>query len=192
MRPSGQTHDHPGDRPEPSATGRAGWRVTVAEAAEILGTTTDAVRSRMRRGKLRREEGEDGTVYVLLDAHDTSGQDGLTTANGQKPAENSHSTGAPKGGDRQKTVEDGPLVDALRDQIHYLRGELALERESSSELRRIIVGMTQRIPVVEPETSPGERGGPETVAGGFNNAAASSDSQDPAPRRSWLLRWFGF
>src|SRR5215216_211385 len=47
----------------PSAT-----RLTVQEAAEALGITVEAVRARIKRGKLRREKGEDGTVYVWLDA----------------------------------------------------------------------------------------------------------------------------
>ncbi len=42
-------------------------RVTVIEAASILGITPDAVRSRLRRGTLRKEAGDDGTVYVRLD-----------------------------------------------------------------------------------------------------------------------------
>src|SRR5215212_7721935 len=50
----------------PSAT-----RVTVQEAAEALGITVEAVRARIKRGKLRREKGEDGTVYVWLEAAQT-------------------------------------------------------------------------------------------------------------------------
>jgi hypothetical protein len=39
--------------------------VTVPGAADILGIPPDAVRTRLRRGKLRREQGEDGAVPVL-------------------------------------------------------------------------------------------------------------------------------
>jgi len=42
-------------------------RVTVAEAADALGISAEAVRMRVRRGTLRPEHAE-GTVYVLLDA----------------------------------------------------------------------------------------------------------------------------
>jgi hypothetical protein len=41
-------------------------RTTVAEAAEILGISAEAVRGRIRRGTLPVER-ESGTVYVLLD-----------------------------------------------------------------------------------------------------------------------------
>src|SRR5215207_10140029 len=40
--------------------------VTVADAALLLGISEDAVRSRLRRGTLRRETGKDGTVFVVL------------------------------------------------------------------------------------------------------------------------------
>ncbi len=45
-------------------------RVTVAEAAEALGISAEAVRMRIRRGTLQHERHE-GTVYVLLDADQT-------------------------------------------------------------------------------------------------------------------------
>jgi DNA-binding Lrp family transcriptional regulator len=45
-------------------------RVTVAEAADALGISAEAVRMRVRRGTLRSEHVE-GTVYVLLDADQT-------------------------------------------------------------------------------------------------------------------------
>ena len=49
-------------------------RVTVAEAAEILGITAEAVRTRIKRGKLdsvKEPPGPAGTVYVLLQADQT-------------------------------------------------------------------------------------------------------------------------
>ena len=42
-------------------------RVTVAQAAEILGVTVEAVRGRIKRKKLEHER-HSGTVYVLLPA----------------------------------------------------------------------------------------------------------------------------
>src|SRR5215208_7557696 len=114
MTHPGEVPDRPNDRPQtvsnghPPPTARLGpastvRRVTVPEAADILGTTTDAVRSRMRRGKLGREEGGDGTVYVLLDdVHDspTSAKDGRVTGNQTV-------------GDGRETVGDGPLVERM-------------------------------------------------------------------------------
>src|SRR4051794_7067113 len=51
---------------QPSNDQSADRRVTVVEAAAILGVTPDAVRSRLRRGTLQRDEAPDGTVLVVL------------------------------------------------------------------------------------------------------------------------------
>jgi DNA-directed RNA polymerase specialized sigma24 family protein len=40
----------------------------LRQAATLLGISKDAVRQRIRRGTLRSGKGEDGRVYVYLDA----------------------------------------------------------------------------------------------------------------------------
>src|SRR5215211_2816936 len=42
-------------------------RVSVVEASTILSITPDTVRSRLRRGTLRKDRGPDGEVLVVLD-----------------------------------------------------------------------------------------------------------------------------
>ena len=62
--------DQPADRDPGEAsreTRRLGQRYTVREAAEILGTTVDAVRGRIRRRTLDNMKVA-GQAYVLLDA----------------------------------------------------------------------------------------------------------------------------
>ena len=137
----GEDHDRQTDRSKPSPTVH---RVTVPEAAEILGITTDAVRSRMRRGKLRREEGEYGNVYVLLDTHNApNGQDGPSTA------EDYQGTGIPTGGNSRETVEDGPLVGELRERVRSLETQLDHERQANRENRRLLAAALERIPAIE-------------------------------------------
>jgi hypothetical protein len=65
MRPTvDQTNVQPTtDQPTSETTDQ---RVTVPDAALLLGLSEDAVRSRLRRGTLRRETGGDGTVFVVL------------------------------------------------------------------------------------------------------------------------------
>jgi hypothetical protein len=46
---------------------RAGQRLPLKQAAEVLGVSKDAVRQRVRRGTIRSEKREDGRVYVYLD-----------------------------------------------------------------------------------------------------------------------------
>ncbi len=48
-----------------------GRRVTVKEAADLLGISPEAVRARIKRGTLYKEKGSDGTVYVWLGGHGT-------------------------------------------------------------------------------------------------------------------------
>src|SRR5919202_821638 len=104
---------HDADRTSDRTTNR---RVTVLKAAELLGLTPDAVRARLRRGTLRKERGEDGTLYVVLD-----GDVGDVTATG-RPTE-------------QPTVA---LLDAkdqtispLSEQLEFLPQQPQGEREES-------------------------------------------------------------
>src|SRR3954471_6992732 len=53
-----------GDQPMTDQT--TDRRVTVPEAAVLLGLSEDAICSRLKRGTLRKEKGIDGTVYVAL------------------------------------------------------------------------------------------------------------------------------
>jgi hypothetical protein len=175
----GDDHDRQTDRPEPSPTVH---RMTVPEAAEILGITTDAVRSRMRRGKLRREEGEYGTVYVLLDAKDAhDGQEGHPTA------EDGHGTGTPTGGNSRETVEDGPLVGELRERVRSLETQLDHERQANRENRRLLAAALERIPAIE---AGDEQESPVTATEGTDRGKAPPEQQEDAERRSWLYRFF--
>ena len=100
-------------------------RVTVAAASEILGITAEAVRTRIKRGKLESIKDPPvpgGTVYVLLQADQTRPDIDPTV----------------KGHDR--TTDQTELVQTLREQVAYLQGviatrdqELALRAE---EIRR--------------------------------------------------------
>jgi hypothetical protein len=46
-------------------------RLTIAEAAEMLGVTRDAVRKRIKRDSIEWETGPDGETYVYVDASAT-------------------------------------------------------------------------------------------------------------------------
>jgi hypothetical protein len=100
-------------------------RVTVAEASEILGITSEAIRTRIKRGKLesiKDPPAPGGTVYVLLQTDQTR-PDIDPTVKGQ-----------------DQTTDQTELVGTLREQVAYLQGviatrdqELALRAE---EVRR--------------------------------------------------------
>jgi hypothetical protein len=104
-------------------------RVTVAEAAEILGITAEAVRTRIKRDKLKSvKEPPDrtGTVYVLLEVDQTGpNSDPTSQVLDQTP---------------DQTQERGELVEALREQVAYLQGVIATRdrelEQRTEEIRR--------------------------------------------------------
>ena len=151
---------HWGDQP-------ANQRLTVAQAAEVLGITEGAVRSRIKRGTLRTTK-EGGTVYVLLGG-------GTSRAN-QAP-----NTGEPTG-------QSPELLEALRDQIQDLRDQLEQANERDRENRRIIAALTSRIPAIEASASPEPRESPESPADEQQGRGPLPDAgglQEPAQRRWW-------
>jgi hypothetical protein len=142
-------------------------RTTVAEAAEILGISAEAVRGRIRRGTLPVER-ESGTVYVLLD-HPSKDR---TTA------------------DQPRTTGDQPddrtdlLIAELQDRVRSLE-------EANRENRRIIAALTSRIPAIEAPQEATET--PETVEEEPQRAEprpATGGAQEGV-RRSWWRRVFG-
>ena len=95
-------------------------RVTVQEAARLLGISEGAVRARIHRGTLETER-DSGTVYVRINADDTTNE----------------------------RTEQSELVQTLREYNAALERQLNAEREASAELRRIVAGLVQRIPELE-------------------------------------------
>ena len=150
-------------------------RLTVQEAAEILGTSVDAVRMRVRRGSLDSEKDPDGRVYVWVD--DDSSETKLR----------------PDG-------ESNALISAKDETIALLREQLEAEREAHKEARRIIAGLVQRVP--ELEASPGEPAPSEEPLRASETAAetppgpparppAGGEGSQTGSARPWWRRVFG-
>jgi hypothetical protein len=153
-------------------------RLTVAQAAASLGITEGAVRSRIKRGTLPTIR-EGGTVFVLL-------------GGGTSQAHQTPNIGVP--GDQPE------LVDALQDQIRYLREQLDAEREARTEERRrhdtIVAQLTSRIPAIEaPEEPPSEAPeASETVEeqqGRGEPHSTTVGTQEGVQRRGFWRRLFG-
>jgi hypothetical protein len=146
-------------------------RTTVAEAAELLGISAEAVRGRIRRGTLPVER-EGGTVYVLVDEPEP----GRTTA------------------DRSRTIADQPdaLIGALERQVEDLREQVRAERQAHAEARRIIAGLVERIPAIEAPEDASES--PESHVPSDTPPDAGGEAQEATERpeqRSWWRRMFG-
>src|SRR5829696_4866584 len=104
-------------------------RVTVAEASEILGITAEAVRTRIKRGKLdsvKEPPDRTGTVYVLLEVDQTGPNMDPTSQSQDQTAD--------------QTSQDERLVEVLREQVAYLQGVIATRdrelEQRAEEIRR--------------------------------------------------------
>src|SRR5215207_4200126 len=139
-------------------------RVTVAEAAKLLGISADGVRMRVRRGTIDHEKDETGRLVVYVDEAEL---------------------------DRNELQDASPdaYLAVLQEQIEQLRNDVAdwkeqlrEEREANRENRRLLAAALERIPAIEPPpgTVPSEPPeSPETA------------SQEPPQRRSWWRAFFG-
>jgi excisionase family DNA binding protein len=116
-------------------------RLTVQEAAEVLNTSVDAVRMRIRRGSLESEKDPDGRVYVWVD-------------------EDSSETKPRLGG------EPSTLISAKDETIRILAEQLEVERRANEENRRIVAALTSRIPELEASASSEPPGALVSAAGG--------------------------
>jgi hypothetical protein len=161
-------------------------RVTVADAALLLGISEDAVRSRLRRGTLRRETGGDGTVFVVLGTDRPASNQRPTDDRLTKQQNDRQTAAQPIDGhvDRRggSETDRDELVEALRDEVAHLRDQLDRERDASAELRRIVAGLVQRVP--ELEAAPEPRNAPKTAS----ESTVNSDVPSEPERVSWLRR----
>jgi hypothetical protein len=163
----GTVDDHRGER-------RPGrdyeQRLTLSEAAQVLGTSKDAVRMRVKRGTLRSEKGEDGRVYVWVNVNPDADQNAIQ----------------PQG-----------EVEAWRELIEELRDRVRSLEDANRENRRIIAALTQRIPELEPPreqaASQEPSGGPESVVEEPERAEprSSTAGAQEGSERPWWRRVFG-
>ena len=165
-------------------------RVTVAEAAQLLGMSAEAVRMRVKRGSLKSVKIK-GTVYVLVDAEQTRPNIDQTGGNSNTGSERTD----------EQTRDRTALVDVLRSDVEFLREELKRREEVHAEESRrkdtIIAQLAQRIP--ELEASPEPREAPETASEQPYSTHAPPEAYGTSPQeaeeslhpRSWWRRFFG-
>jgi hypothetical protein len=139
-------------------------RLTIPQAAEALGISPEAVRTRISRGQLQKIKYE-GRVHVLLE-RDIAG------SNQDEPSTNTDQT---------------ELLEELRDRLHYVERQLEAEREVNRENRRLLLAALERIPpaLEAPTQEPAEGPAPASEEPGGGGTDRSSE------RRSWWRRWFG-
>ena len=165
-------------------------RLTVPEAATVLGVTVDAVRGRIRRGTLPSEHDEHGKVYVWIDSPGADGPGPSETVYDQSEASRSWS------------VEQSELVESLLEQVAYMREQLAEEREARRRADTIMAQLSQanaeRARTIRALEGPrDEPQAPETPAEGTERVEEAApdrgaEREESVERRSWWRRFFGF
>jgi len=156
-------------------------RVTVAEAAESLGVSQDAVYKRIKRGTIPWDKDEDGKTVVYIEVSNGSTDEPKSSTD--------EST------DRLDTYTDTPgsssidvcvdvLVDELRDRVSFLEEEL--RRKDT-----ILMSLVQRVPELEapPEPRDAHETASKDVSDGGDQVPPSNMGE---PRISWWKRFFGF
>ena len=201
------SREHTSDQTGEGATEHPTQRVTVAEAARLLGTSAEAVRMRVKRGSLRSTKIKN-TVYVLLSYEQTRPNQDQTRGVGSAAANQTSDQTTNQTDDR--TV----LLESLRSQVEFLQEELKRREEVHVEENRrkdtIIAQLTQRIPELEPprEATQEPREGHVTASEsptasreewslghdeGETYGTSAQEAEDSLQRRSsWWRRFFGF
>jgi excisionase family DNA binding protein len=157
------------DEDQPTTDELTGRRLTVSEAAEALGISGDAVRSRIKRGTLATVR-EGGRVFVVLGATD-------------RPTAQAQPTDQP-GEDR--------LYEEMAARIRYLEEQVEEEREARRRADTLLARLMDRLP--ELEAAPETRGEPETVAPDTQRGeprGGATDAERAGERRPWWRRMLG-
>ena len=103
--------------------------LTVAEAAERLGITKEAVRKRIHRGTLRADKDADGTVRVYLPSYSTA-------------------SGTSSSPDRDLLYEE------MRERIAYLERQLEEEREARRRADTLLARLKDNSPALKAPQEP--------------------------------------
>jgi hypothetical protein len=154
-----QADDQPRDQP------LAGRRLSVQQAAEVLGVTVDAVRGRVKRGTIASTKGEDGSVYVLL-------EEGIGADQSNGESQPSY----------DRADDQSQLIARMATEIEFLRGEL--QRKDA-----ILLSMTEglkglEVPLEARETLISSSEDPD-------KGTAPSEQQEASQRRSSWRQFFG-
>jgi hypothetical protein len=147
-------------------------RRTVAEAAEQLGISKEAVRKRISRDTLRSDRDADGTVYVYVPPDRTAS--GTPSSAGV--------------GDRDL------LYQEQRERISYLERQVEEEREARRRADTLLARLMDRVPELEApsETDNASKAAVRHEQGDDQQGRGDVAPDDTAQRQApWWRRWFG-
>jgi hypothetical protein len=167
------------------AGSRAGRRgVDLREAAELLGTTSEAIRKRAKRGTLDSEPGEDGRLYVWVDSRVDGDGDRV---NGRVDETRERVDG--RVDDAEDDTKDA-LISRMASEIAHLREQLHKARAANRENRRIIAGLVNRVPELEPPREALSEPRESPVSASSEEAGTRPPDGRGQEKRSWWRRLF--
>lgn len=146
----------------------AGRRLTVPEAAEVLGITADAVRSRIKRKTLPTVH-EGGRVFVVMDATD-------------RPTAQAHPTDRP---DAER------LYREMQERIRYLERQVDEEREARRRADTLLAQLMQRIPELDAPQDATEPPQDADEQEGRGRPPPAAPGAQAGAQRPWWRRVFG-
>ena len=144
-------------------------RVTIQEAARLLGVSEGAVRKRVARGTLQHDKGPDGRVYVGLDGGGRRGVDG-----GQDTGVDPHNSA---------------LISRLEGEVEFLRDQVRRQQEIIAQQ-----AVTMRQLSAPPEEAPENAEAVEEVSEGSEprpDAPGPQTAREGPQTRPWWRRVFG-
>jgi hypothetical protein len=157
-------------------------RITVAEAADRLGVTRDAVRKRVKRGRIKWDSNPDGEVFVYVDTSATS--------------EDASATNRDMSEDTSGHEGSTALVESLQDQVEYLRREVEVWQDEARRKDHLLAAALERIPAIEaPPDTLNPNGSPEPRGAALRDAETGDGSGAPdaesGRHRGFWRRFFG-
>jgi len=137
-------------------------RLSVAEAAQVLGISQQAVHGRIKRETIEHEKGEDGKIYVYVED------------NGVESGVGNH------------VVND--YITSLKSEIESLKHDREVWQEEARRKDTIIMALTNRIPELEasPESPPDAPESPPKDSDTQSRGVIPPDQDRP----SWWRRIF--
>jgi hypothetical protein len=147
-------------------------RLPVAQAAEVLGVTRDAIHKRIHRGTIEYEKGEDGRFYVYVDTSSEGLDSSMDTSK-----------------DESKIEALERLIANQEDRISFLERELERRGDEAERLHQIVAGLTRataelsaRLPELEAPATVEPPGVPESAARGREGAEQQPRSSTGGPQ----------
>jgi hypothetical protein len=146
-----------------------------------MDVTVDAVRARIKRETISHVR-EGGRVYVILD-----------TDQDYASRDQDHGQYTDQGSAQPETGPDyrDELVEALRDQVAFLRRELEARTEEARRKDHIIMSLTQWAPALAPPRDEPRATETDAETGeGTDTPPDRSGGETGVQRRSWWRRWW--